>query len=138
MLRVVAGSGHCKSALLGSSESEHATLTVLKEYRHEGGNLTYPSEDVLLTLKSCEEHFRGIISWTEDLLHFRYPLKAVTDYLNKMVRPCMKTCSENSESVEKLLIASYARLRLRVHLQHVGSNGINEHGSKTCAGASLQ
>lgn len=138
MLRVVAGCGHCNSALLGSSESEHASLIVLKEYRREGGNLTYPSEDVLLTLKSCEEHFRGIMSWTENLLHLRSPLKAVTDYLNKMVRPCVKTCSERGESVEKLLIASYARLRLRIDLRHVGSNGVNEHGGMTRAGASLQ
>lgn len=138
MLRVVAGCGHCISALLGSRESEHATLTILKEYRRDGGNLTYPSEGVSLTLKSCEEHFRGIMSWTENLLHLRSSLKAVTDYLNKMVRPCVKTCSEHSESIEKLLIESYARLRLCIHLRHVGSNGVNEHVSKTCAGASLQ
>ncbi|XP_075752306.1 uncharacterized protein LOC142818019 [Rhipicephalus microplus] len=137
MLSVVAGCGHCNSALLGSTESEHATLTILKEYRSEGGNLTYPSKDVLLTLKSCEEHFRGIISWSEGLLRLRSPLKAVTDYLNEMVRPCVKTCSEHSDAVAKLLIANYARLRLRVHLRHVSSNGVNEHGSKTCAGVSL-
>lgn len=60
------------------------------------------------------------------------------DRLFDDVRPCAKTCAQHSESVEKLLIASSAKLRLRIRSCHVGSNGVNENGSKTHAGASLQ
>lgn len=63
--------------MLGSSSSEHAYLTSLKEYVSEGSNLHYPSDAVMLVLKSCEEHFNGITIWTESVFSMKFPLKSV-------------------------------------------------------------
>lgn len=134
--------GHCKlckPALLGSSSSEHAHLTCLKEYVSEGSNLNYPSDAVMQVLKSCEEHFNGITTWTESVFTMKSPLKAVTAYLTEMLRwGVTGTCEEHKETVEKLLVSNYARLRLRVHLRQAAATELDGHASKTCAGVNLQ
>nr|XP_050038196.1 uncharacterized protein LOC126535352 isoform X1 [Dermacentor andersoni]XP_050042913.1 uncharacterized protein LOC126540168 isoform X1 [Dermacentor andersoni] len=139
ILKSIGHCEQCKPALLGSSSSEHAYLTSLKEYVSEGSNLHYPSDAVMLVLKSCEEHFNGITAWTESVFTMKSPLKAVTAYLTKMLRwgvTC--ACQEHKETVEKLLVSNYARLRLRVHLRQAAATGLDGHASKTCAGVSLQ
>lgn len=40
----------CKEGLVGTATSEYASLTELKEYVCDGGNLIYPSTGVLKTL----------------------------------------------------------------------------------------
>lgn len=125
--------------VLGSSSSEHVYLTSLKEYVFEGSNLHYPSDAVMLVLKSCEEHFNGITIWTESVFTMKFPLKFVTAYLTEMLRwGIMGACQEHNETVEKLLVSNYARLRLRVHLCQVAATGLDRHASKTCAVVSLQ
>lgn len=134
--------GHCekcKSELLGSSSSEHAYLTTLKEYVSDGNNLHYPSDAVMVVLKACEEHFNGITTWTQSVFTMKSPLKAVTAYLTKMLRwDVAGCCQQHKETVVKLLVSNYARLRLRVHLHQVAAKGLDGHASKTCAGVNLQ
>ncbi|KAH6938786.1 hypothetical protein HPB50_012647 [Hyalomma asiaticum] len=66
----------CKAAVLGSSDSEHAYLTVLREYVQDGANLHYPSAEVMSLLKACEEHFKGIVAWTDNLVSMKSPVQA--------------------------------------------------------------
>lgn len=70
-----------QACVVGSSSSEHAYLTCLKECVSEGSNLNYLSDAVMLVLKSCEEHFNGITTWTKSVFTMKFPLKAVTAYL---------------------------------------------------------
>uniref|UniRef100_A0A1E1X3B8 Putative tick transposon n=1 Tax=Amblyomma aureolatum TaxID=187763 RepID=A0A1E1X3B8_9ACAR len=127
----------CKTAVLGSNSSEHAYLTALKEYVSDGNNLHYPSGPVMSTLKSCEEHFRGITTWTDSALTIKSPVQAITAYLSKMLRFNLETCEQHKEAVQKMLVSSYARLRLRIHLRQIGARTINGNASKTCAGVTL-
>lgn len=90
----------------------------------------------MLVLKSCEEHFNGITTWTQSVFTMKPPLKAVTPYLTKVLRSDV-TGSCQEPKVDKLLISNYARLRLRVHLHQVAAKGLDGHASKTCAGVSL-
>ncbi|KAH6946037.1 hypothetical protein HPB50_011280 [Hyalomma asiaticum] len=127
----------CKAAVLGSSDSEHAYLTVLKEYVQDGANLHYPSAEVMSLLKACEEHFKGIVAWTDNLVSMKSPVQAIITYLNKMLRCDLRTCDEHKEAVWKLLISSYTRMRLRIHLRQLEVRHANGNASKTCAGANL-
>lgn len=47
IMKEVGACEHCKTAVLGTSISEHSSLTALKEYVRDGNNLHYP-------LKYCE------------------------------------------------------------------------------------
>lgn len=127
----------CKSAVLGSSSSENAYLTALKEYVCDGNNLHYPSDAVMSTLKSCEEHFRGITTWADNALTMKSIVQVVTAYLRKMLRSNLEMCEQHKEAVEKMLVSSYAVLWLHIHLRQIGAIKINGNASKTCAGVSL-
>lgn len=137
IMKEVGACEHCKTAVLGTSTSEHSYLAALKEYVRDGNNLHYPSDAVMRTLKYCEELFRGIITWTDSVLTVKSPLQAVTTYLGKMSRCNLQTCEQHKETVEKRLIASFARLRLRIHLRQVAKRVVDGNASKTCAGVNL-
>lgn len=124
--------------MLGSTSHEHAYLTALKEYVHDGKNLCYPSGEVMSLLTSCEEHFKGITSWTDNLFTLKSPLKAVTEYLIKRAQCSLEACQRHKDSLEHMLISSYARVRLRIHLRQLEAARISGHGSKTCAAVNLQ
>lgn len=128
----------CKDALLGAPNNEYASLTLLKEYVSDGHNLIYPSSEVIRTLMNYEEHFTGVTTWCTNSIHtMKSPLKSLTEYLAKIDRPCLNTCADHREAICKMLIATYARLRLRVHLRQYPATRAEGHGSKTCAGVSL-
>lgn len=137
IMKEVGACEHCKTAVLGTSTSEHSYLAALKEYVRDGNNLHYPSDAVMRTLKYCEELFRGIITWTDSVLTVKSPLQAVTTCLSKMSRCNLQTCEQHKETVEKRLIASFARLRLRIHLRQVAKRVVDGNASKTCAGVNL-
>lgn len=128
----------CRAAMQGSASHEHAYLTALKEYVQDGSNLCYPSGEVMSSLISCEEHFKGITSWTENLFTLKSPLKAVTEYLIKRAKCSLQTCQRHKGSLENMLISSYARVRLRIHLRQLEAARISGSGSKTCAAVNLQ
>ncbi|KAH6931496.1 hypothetical protein HPB50_024688 [Hyalomma asiaticum] len=128
----------CKDALLGAANNEYASLTALKEYVSDGRNLIYPSNEVIRTLKHYEEHFTGVISWCTNNVHtMKSPLRSLTEYLAKVDRPCLNTCADHKEAIKKMLVATYTRLRLRIHLRQYPVTRDGGHGSKTCAGVSL-
>lgn len=80
-----------------------------------------------------------ITTWMQSIFTMKSPLKAVTAYLIKMLRSGVTgSCQEHEETVEKLLVSNYARLRLRVHLHQVAAKQLDGHASKTCARVSLQ
>lgn len=137
VLKAINNCEQCKSALLGSSDTEHSYLTRLKEYIRNGDNLHYASPQVISVLKSCEEHFKGITEWTESLLSIKSPVQAVVAYLSRMVQFNVETCQVHNETIRKLLYSAYARMRLRIHLRQMEEKKVNGHASKTCAGVSL-
>lgn len=128
----------CRAAMQGSASHEHAYLTALKEYVQDGENLCYPSGEVMSSLISCEEHFKGITSWTDNLFTLKSPLKAVTEYLIKRTKCSVQACQQHKGSLEKMLISSYARVRLRIHLRQLETARTSGSGSKTCAAVNLQ
>lgn len=128
----------CKDALIGTACNEYASLTILKEYVRDGGNLIYPSSEVMRTLKNYEEYFTGAAAWCTNKIHtMKSPLKSLTEYFAKIDRPCLNTCADHKEAIGKMLIAAYTRLRLRIHLRQYPATRAGGHGSKTCAGVSL-
>lgn len=128
----------CKDALLGAASNEYASLTVLKEYVSDEQNLIYLSREAIRTLKNYEEHFMGVIAWCTNNVHtMKSPLRSLTEYLAKVDRPCPSTCAEHKEEIGKMLVATYTRLRLRIHLRQKPSSHAGGLGSKTCAGVSL-
>lgn len=90
------------------------------------------------SLISCEEHFKGITSWTDNLFTLKSPLKAVTEYLIKRTKCSVQACQQHKGSLEKMLISSYARVRLRIHLRQLETARTSGSGSKTCAAVNLQ
>ncbi|KAH7979683.1 hypothetical protein HPB49_010560 [Dermacentor silvarum] len=73
----------CRAAMQGSASHEHAYLTALKEYAQDGSNLCYPSGEVMSSLISCDEHFKGITSWTENLFTLKSPPKSCRRIFNQ-------------------------------------------------------
>ncbi|XP_075543859.1 uncharacterized protein LOC142578348 [Dermacentor variabilis] len=63
---------------------------------------------------------------------------AVVTYLRKMVKFNVNACQVYSATVQKLLISTYARMRLRIHLRQLEKKEVNGRGSKTCAAVNLQ
>ncbi|XP_075724946.1 uncharacterized protein LOC142767345 [Rhipicephalus microplus] len=128
----------CKDALLGTANDEHASLTALKEYVSDGGNLIYPSKGVMKALIDYEEHFAAINFWcTDKVVTMKSPLRSLTAYLNKVHRRSLCVCAEHEDSIYRLLTERYARIRLRIHLRQVPVGSCNGHASKTCAGVNL-
>lgn len=127
-----------KDALLGTANDDHASLTALKEYVSDGGNLIYPSKGVMKALIDYEENFTAINSWcTDKVVTMNSPLRSLTAYLSKVHRHILCVCAEHEDGIYRLLTERYARMRLRIHLRQVPVGSSNGHGSKTCAGVNL-
>lgn len=124
--------------LLGTATSEYASLTALKEYVCDGGNLIYPSAGVMKTLKDYEEHFTAINSWcTDKIITMKLPVRSLTTYLSNVHRSRLEVCTDHKEAIYSMLTERYARLRLRIHLRQFPAGSSNSYESKTCAGVNL-
>lgn len=57
-------------------------------------------------------------------------LRSLVAYLEEINKPSVKTCMAHKERISKMLVAAYAKVRLRIHLRQIPSTHLSGHGSE--------
>lgn len=136
LIHAIGDCGTCRSVLIGNSESQYGALTSLREYVEDETHLVYPTHDVMNVLCQSEELFKSI-SASGRLMGLNAPLKTLAAVLHERFSGYLDTCEDHKEKVDRLLLDSFSRIRLRIYLKQMHKGSASSHSSKTCASVQL-